>query len=256
MEPRLVIDHNDQHPPIADPFVTSSVLAGELLINRVYQAVRNGKKWENSLLIITYDEHGGCYDHVSPPAALRPDPPAPPGQYDFEFDRLGVRVSTVMVSPYIKKGTIVNDVYDHTSIIRTVCKRWKLRYLTERDRKAKSFEGVLNSPTARTDFPEIKPRPYNIPERAREEPINDLQKALLYVMAGFDDALQIERDESILQKAADLLQLVEDEGRIAHIKTVGGAVDFMKDFESRPEKHLSFKAILRWLWEKIKGLFS
>ena len=161
-----------------------------------------------------------------------------------------------MVSPYIKKGTIVSDVYDHTSIIRTVCKRWQLHYLTERDRKAKNFEGVLNSPTARTDFPEIKPRPYNIPERAREEPINDLQKALLYVMAGFDDALQIERDESILQKAEDLLQLVEDEGRIAHIKTVGGAVDFMKDFENRPEKHLSFKAILRWLWKKINGLFG
>ncbi len=256
IEPRLFIDHNDEHPPISDPFLTSSVLAGELLINRIYQAVRNGKNWDKSLFIITYDEHGGCYDHVSPPAAVPPKPNAPAGQYGFKFDRLGVRISTVMISPYIKKGTILSEVYDHTSIIRTASKRWQLEPLTERDKHAKSFEEVLNSPTARTDFPEIQPRPYTIPEDVRDEPINDLQKAILFVIAGIDDALQIGRDGSLLDKAEDLLQLVKDEDRIAHIKTVGEAVDFMTAFDNRKNKHTSLLDILRSIWDKIKSLFS
>jgi phospholipase C len=255
IEPRLFIDHNDEHPPIDDIFVNSSVLAGEILINRVYQAVRHGKHWDKSLLIITYDEHGGCYDHVSPPAAIPPLKGAPKGQYGFKFDRLGVRVSTVMVAPYIRKGTIMNEVYDHTSIIRTVAKRWDLDPLTERDKHARCFEDVLNLSHARTDFPVITPRPYEPPENVRDEPLNDLQKAILYIVAGREDAKRIEHDSSILEKAEDLLQLIKDEARVAHIKTVGQAIDFMTELDQKNAGHRSVKEIFQSILERIRGLF-
>ncbi len=255
IEPRLLIDHNDQHPPMDETFGTSSVLAGELLIDRVYQAVRNGKDWESTLLIITYDEHGGCYDHVSPPSAIPPEIGSPVGEYDFRFDRLGVRVPTVMVSPYIKKGTIMSEVHDHTSFIRTLCKRWDLEPLTERDGHARSFEAVLNLRTPRKDRPKIKPRPYKVPENVREEPINDLQRAILYVAAGFDDALQLESDTSLMKKAEDLFQLVKDENRIAHIKTTGQALDFLTTFADR-SRHFSLRRFLNQTWKKIKAIFD
>lgn len=88
IEPRFFTDTvqgrvpNDQHPP-------HDVAHGEALIAAVYNAVRNGPGWKNSLLIITYDEHGGCYDHVVPPAATPPDDWRPDG---FDFSRFGVRV--------------------------------------------------------------------------------------------------------------------------------------------------------------------
>jgi phospholipase C len=257
IEPRLLIDHNDQHPPAdAAVFGTSSVLAGELLINRIYQALRRGKNWEHTLFIITFDEHGGCYDHVAPPAAIPPDANQPTGQYDFKFDRLGVRVPTVMISPYIERGTIVSDIYDHTSIIRTICKRWNLDPLTERDRYADSFEKVLNVKTPRTDSPVIHPRPYKVPENVREEPLNDLQRAILFFAAGYDDALQIERDENLLKKTEDLFQLVKDEGRIAHIKNTGQAIEFMNAFANRRTRHSSFQVFWKNLWKKIRSIFG
>lgn len=118
-------------------------------LQRGFAVARRGSNWSNTLLIITHDEHGGCYDHVSPPAATPPDgQPGPPGQDDFTFDRLGVRVPMVMISAYIGAGTVVNSVYDHTSFIRTMMAKWNLRwnrrrYLTQRDRAARTFEEVF-----------------------------------------------------------------------------------------------------------------
>lgn len=252
IEPRFFIDHNDQHPPIGDILETSSVLAGELLIKRVYEAVRNGKGWDQTLLIITFDEHGGCYDHVSPPAAIPPDPQSPVGEQGFRFDRLGLRVPTVMVSPYIKKGTVISDVHDHTSILKVLCERWDLEPLTERDKHAKSFTRVLNRESARCDKPTITARKYFVPRSSLDEPINHLQKAILLIMAGFEDALQIKEDQNFIRKAEDLLQLVQDERRIAGIKTVGQAIQFATAFDRRVTKHLSF---FDWLWVKWKLLF-
>jgi len=254
LEPRFFIDHNDQHPPVGEQILeTSSVLAGEQLLYDVYNAVRTGKNWEQTLLIITYDEHGGCYDHVSPPAATPPDPTAPFGQMGFRFDRLGVRVPTVMVSPYIKKGTVISDVYDHTSILKMIEKRWELEPLTERDKYANDPSKVLNLSSPRTDYPEITPRKYIISERSREAPLNDLQKGILLFMAGFEDAQQLRHDGNIFKKAEDLFQLVMDEGRIAHIKTVGEAIKFTMDFDQRTSQPASF-----WknLWRKIKRFFA
>ena len=254
IDPRLFIDHNDQHPPLGEKMLeTSSVLAGELLIAQVYNAVRTGAKWDNTLLIITFDEHGGCYDHVPPPAAIPPDPKAPKCQMDFRFDRLGVRVPTVMISPYIKKGTVISDVHDHTSILKMISDRWNLEPLTERDKQANGFSKVLNLKSPRTDHPKITPRPYHISKKAREEPLNDLQKCMLMIMAGFEEMLEIRDTKNIFKKAEELVELVVEEGRIAHIKTVGQAIDFTMDYDRRTSKRLS---LWEWLWRKIKRIFE
>ncbi len=259
IEPRFFIDHNDQHPPLGDMLETSNALAGELLIQRVYNAVRHGKDWEKTLLIITYDEHGGCYDHVSPPAAVSPDAASLHGEQGFQFDRLGIRVPTVMVSPFIPKGTVVSDIHDHTSIIKAICDRWDLAPLTERDKRANSFDTILSLDLTRSisDTPTLTARPYKVPQHTLEEPINPLQKTILYVMAGYEDAIEICRREgvnpiqSVEDKLEDFYQTVVDSERIAHITTVGQAIQFAIDFDRRVTRHLS---LLDWLWIKLKLL--
>ncbi|TCP59620.1 phospholipase C [Tumebacillus sp. BK434] len=152
---------NDQHPPY-------SVAEGERLIRDVYRAVRNGKGWEKTLLVITYDEHGGCFDHVPPPRVAPPQPHAPSGQHGFRFDRLGVRVPTLLVSPYIEAGTVYRAQdengqevpLDHCSVIKTITKRWGLQPLTVRDEAAYDLSGVLTRKTPRTDDPVLpEPKP-------------------------------------------------------------------------------------------------
>jgi phospholipase C len=189
IEPRLFINHNDMHPPIRILGKTqpSSVLAGELLIYQVYEAIRRsdsatGSNYQNTLLVITFDEHGGCYDHVSPPAATPPDPTAPDGQMDFKFDRLGVRVPTVLISAYIEPGTVISAPLQHASILKTLAEKWGLGYLTERDKSATGIREAFSrsQPRDRKDWPEITPRKTS-DERASnlDHPLNKLQKDIL-----------------------------------------------------------------------------
>jgi phospholipase C len=167
IEPRLLVNHNDMHPPVLlNPLIDSSLLAGELLVNQVYDAVRsNPETWARTLLIITFDEHGGCYDHVPPPHAAPPGLPVTGGSGEgFAFDRLGVRVPTIFVSPFIEEGTVVRATgpvpFDHTSVIRTICEKWKLPALGARDAAAPSIEPLLSRSTPRADVPTFTPRPY------------------------------------------------------------------------------------------------
>lgn len=138
---------NDEHPP-------HNVLYGEQLIADVYNAVRSSPCWKKTLLIITYDEHGGCFDHMVPPAALPPDANAPNG---FVFNRYGVRVPAVIISPYMPPGSRVRAMptgvpsvaapypFDHTSIIKTLRKLFNLGpQLTDRDEAAPDLLGPLS----------------------------------------------------------------------------------------------------------------
>jgi phospholipase C len=133
------------------------VALGEAFILQVYQAVRNGPGWANTLLIITYDEHGGCYDHVPPPSGATP-PDSTVGEFGFDFTRFGVRVPAVLVSPLIPAGTIYrvpvgSTPIDHTSVLKTIELRWGLPALTARDAAAPDLGGVLTLTTPRTDDP-------------------------------------------------------------------------------------------------------
>ncbi len=120
LEPSFLNDPNDEHPP-------HDVTAGEQFLYDIWQAVSTSPGWNNILLLITYDEHGGCYDHVMPPwNAAVPDAASDPGKSGFSFNRFGVRVPMVMVSPYIQPGTVFRSdspagtPYDHTSVLATL----------------------------------------------------------------------------------------------------------------------------------------
>jgi phospholipase C len=150
LEPSWGSTGNSQHP-------NYDVALGESLIQQVYQTLRGGPGWDHTLLIISYDEHGGCYDHVPPPAGATP-PDNTPGEFGFDFRRFGVRVPAVLVSPLIPAGTIyrVPDgtmPIDHTSVLKTIEVRWGLPPLTARDQAAPDLGGVLTLTTARTDDP-------------------------------------------------------------------------------------------------------
>lgn len=122
-------DHEDPNGPgellACDQHPDHDVRAGEQFIASVYNAIRNNSDlWPTTALLIVYDEHGGIYDHVPPPACT-PDgfvaQPSATGTPDpFRFDRLGVRVPAVLVSPWIARGTVINDVFEHASIPGTV----------------------------------------------------------------------------------------------------------------------------------------
>ncbi len=154
---------NDMHPEshASQLYGISNVEEGDRLVHRVYTAVRNSPDWEKILLIITFDEHGGCYDHVAPPTTVPPDgvliPPSQPGGSNFAFDRLGIRVPAIVVSPFTAAGTILNDVYDHTTVLKTVmgCFDLGTDQLGGRAAAAEDLGKALNLEAARTDSPPI-----------------------------------------------------------------------------------------------------
>lgn len=171
---------NDQHP-------SHDVGFGERLIARCYQALRNSPVWERTLFIITYDEHGGMYDHVPPPAAVSPDNKRPDG---FAFDRYGVRVPAVLISPWIAPGSVIRPPkdskypFDHTSILATLRNLFSLGPpLTARDAAAPDLLGALTLPTpsnggpSHTPLPNVKASPAEL-AAADAAPPNSMQRAL------------------------------------------------------------------------------
>ncbi len=152
---------NDQHPP-------SDIRKGERFMADIYNAIVASPCWNETLFIITYDEHGGCYDHVSPPTgAKNPDEKNLAGQMGFMFNRFGMRVPTVLISPLIEAEQIFRSPnfppFDHTSIIKTIQKCFGLDgYLTQRDKNAQDLGGVLNLDSPRTsDLPSLQPLSFN-----------------------------------------------------------------------------------------------
>lgn len=128
---------NSQHP-------LGDIRAGEQLIKDVYDGIRGSANWTRSVLIVTYDEHGGFYDHVKPPGEV-PAPGDVPNKYNFDFTQLGVRVPAVIVSPLILP-TIDHTVYDHTSVLATLRARFpQIGWLTERDRLANDLGHLFTS---------------------------------------------------------------------------------------------------------------
>jgi phospholipase C len=138
------------------------IAVGEAFSAKVVDAVMRGPGWPRTLLVWTYDEHGGYYDHVPPPPALAPDaigPIAPVGTggeaaYDG-FHRYGFRVPAVVVSPYARKGHVTHTVHDHTSILAMVERKWNLPAMTFRDANAADLGDFLD--LSRPAFPEPPP---------------------------------------------------------------------------------------------------
>jgi phospholipase C len=141
----------DQHPD-------HDIRAGEQFIATVYNKIRqNPNLWPNTALLIVYDEHGGIYDHVPPPACM-PDgfsaQPSQTGTLDpFLFDRLGVRVPALLVSPWVAKGSVINETFEHASIPGTVTDFFLGQYdaRSPREIAANTFLGPLSLAKMRAD---------------------------------------------------------------------------------------------------------
>ncbi|WP_244808329.1 alkaline phosphatase family protein [Caballeronia zhejiangensis] len=146
---------NSMHP-------AGDVRRGEALVKQVYDAVSTSSVWSTSVLLVVFDEHGGFFDHVTPPIAVTPGSAenARLKTHNFSFDRLGVRVPAIVVSPFVPTGTIDHSVYDHTSILKTTDKLLGLNGLldlTARVREADDFTKMLSLSTPRTEVPVCPP---------------------------------------------------------------------------------------------------
>jgi phospholipase C len=135
-------DSNDDHPP-------SDVLAGQALVLDVYHALRSSPQWGKTLLVVTYDEHGGIYDHVPPPSVDDDDP---------AFRRLGVRVPALVISPWVEAGSVAprDRIFDHTTLIKTILLRFcrngdRIPDMGRRVSAAHHLGGLLSRQTPRSD---------------------------------------------------------------------------------------------------------
>ncbi|XP_047317790.1 non-specific phospholipase C2 [Impatiens glandulifera] len=183
--------------PATDDHPSHDVYRGQMLVKEVYETLRASPQWNETLLIITYDEHGGFFDHVPTPVRGVPSPDdiVGPEPFFFKFDRLGVRVPTIMVSPWIQKGTVVHgpngnpsatSEYEHSSIPGTMKKIFNLpNFLTKRDSWAGTFEGILQTKEPRTDCPVTLPMPVPIrqTEANEEAKLTEFQQELVQLAA-------------------------------------------------------------------------
>lgn len=160
---------SSQHP-------TDTLAAGDNLVAFVYNTIRNSPLWNQSVLIVTYDEHGGFYDHVAPPPALAPADAQTKGlnTNGFNFTNYGVRVPAVIVSPLVQENHIDHTQYDHTSILRTVEDMFSTNpaYLTQRDGAAKSLLHLWSNTSLRTDC--INNLPYTTPPTASKAALAEI----------------------------------------------------------------------------------
>ena len=120
---------------------------GEAWAHKTIEAVMQSPAWARTLLIYTYDEHGGYYDHVPPPAAIEPDqikPKLAAGDVPGVFDVYGPRVPAVVVSPYSKPNAVTDVIHDHTSILATIETKWNLPALSFRDANAETVMDFLD----------------------------------------------------------------------------------------------------------------
>jgi phospholipase C len=121
---------------------------GEYWAYQTVKAILSSPAWPRTLLVYTYDEHGGYYDHVPPPPAIAPDSIPPrlgPGDAPGGYDIYGVRVPGIVASPYSKPNAVTNVVHDHTSVLATIEAKWNLPALTYRDANARTVMDFLDA---------------------------------------------------------------------------------------------------------------
>jgi phospholipase C len=161
---------NDAHPP-------HDIVESDVLVASVYNAIRaNEPLWKSTLLVILFDEHGGFYDHVSPPAAIPPDH----HNEEYTFDRYGVRVPALLVSPYVENA-LFSDLLDHTSLLKYLQDKWGLGDLGARAAHANTFKSALKlEKAARSDTPDrVVSSNVAGPTIAQAEALSDHQSAIV-----------------------------------------------------------------------------
>lgn len=157
---------NSMHP-------TGLISDGEMLIKNVYDSLRSSPQWNETLFVLTFDETGGFHDHVPPPLAVPPDnltytETAPNGQdYTFSFNRLGGRIPTFLISPWVGAGQVEQQgtnstgqvvSYSASSLLRTLGYLWDFDPFTPRVASSASFDHLIQS-SMRTNTPLTMPNP-------------------------------------------------------------------------------------------------
>jgi phospholipase C len=216
------------------------VTGGEGLIKQTYEAIRNSPLWESSLLIVTWDEHGGFFDHVAPVAATPPGDTItapsplndPINQFGFTFDLYGVRVPGVIVSPFIPSNTIDHRLYDHSSIPATMEELFGFAPLTKRDAAAAGVKQLLTLSEPRSNTPTTLPDPATAAETpAAPEPLSaaELAQPLGHSnLAGFlHVALRADLQMTPPEENAAIL------AHVAAFTTRGEALAYIEDVASR-----------------------
>lgn len=209
VEPSMMTgDLDDYHPP-------TDVRAAEALLAKLYNAVRTSPAWEDTALVIMWDEHGGTYDHVVPPAAIPPDDIE--GEEGFKFDRYGIRVPFIVVSAHTKQGTVIRDLHSNTSLTRTLRELFDLGpQLSRREGAAKTIEAAFNRSQPRKDMHELHPLPYTpgVANPGAQQPVvGDLPDAKLLAdkhKQKFNERVS-ELGEVSLRNAARFLNLDPDD---------------------------------------------
>jgi len=155
------IDPSYSHSSEENP---QDIQFGDQFLGGVVNAVMHGPQWSKTMLIWTYDEWGGWYDHVPPPRAIPPDSVAPelsPNMASGAFDRYGFRVPGGVVSPYARRDHVSHTVYDHTSILKTLERKWNLPAFTRRDANAHDLFDMVD-----LEGPPAYARPPRLPASA------------------------------------------------------------------------------------------
>ncbi|CAN5924054.1 hypothetical protein BH11MYX4_BH11MYX4_59490 [soil metagenome] len=198
----------------------ADIVPGEQRLSEIYEALKSSPRWEQTLLVVTFDEHGGIYDHVPPPYA---ENPYPNDEIDgFKFDVMGVRVPTLVVSPWVDERTVFRSgtgvAYDSTSILATLLQWFGIPKsgwgLGERTSHAPTFEGVLRRKTPRAARSLPSPKPAHDPQNRGAEPLHGLQRAMTFRALSSElahlpvaELQRIARD--VLQRAKDTASLYE-----------------------------------------------
>jgi phospholipase C len=173
---------NDYHPP-------ANLCPGEVMLLKIYNALTKYKNWEETLFIVTFDEHGGNFDHVIPPDTIAPDEMNVAG---FDFKRLGIRVPTLLISPRIKEGMVFRPEdksrnFDHTSFLKTIL-GWQGidisgGVLGARAAVAPDFSGVLSSIPVNKEIPPLAPDPACVSFKDLDAKLSGFQRWLFPSLA-------------------------------------------------------------------------
>jgi phospholipase C len=229
---------NSMHP-------LNDVRDGEKLIKRVYEGLRNSSYWGNTMLVVVFDEHGGFYDHGSPVSAIPPGDKSGYKDNKFAFDLLGVRVPSIVISPFTARGTVIGRdnggnciVFDHTSILSTVEKKFGLKPLTNRDAAARTLEVALN-----LQSPRMAPgdAPLTLPSPPRDSLFKMVKDFFVKAPAAASgNALLSDNQKSFLSLARKCDLEMNDAGqhdkinsRVEAIKTQKDAASYMHEVDEK-----------------------
>jgi kumamolisin len=188
--------------PVTSMHAPQDVRPADQLVADVYAALRASPQWPQTLFAVTFDEHGGYFDHADPPKAVNPDginSPAPGDKASFAppfaFDRLGLRVPTILASPYLAKGTVCSKPLQHTSILATARKLFGISTsLTKRDAAAATFEDLFlaaprtDTPATLVDQAAVLPIPFDATQAATDDVMSEMARGWRKATAGLPGA--------------------------------------------------------------------